>query len=142
MRPSTQMGVASPEKLRANGKSKPKTKKKIKGSAALGTRDARSSTAMLKPSSRLKQSEVQRMERLRELKKGGQHADDILMTSSRPSAAHLIDYRVYYRPMKGINLRKKVNFSRQVAPQGELQGQPVISLVELRGDPTDPNAEV
>ena len=82
------------------------------------------------------------MERLKKLKKGGRRVDDIITTASRPSAAHLVDYRVYYRPMKGIHLKRKVNFSRKVGQHGELQGRPILSLVELLDDPTDPAADV
>lgn len=44
--------------------------------------------------------------------------------------------------MKGINLKKKVNFTRKVGKDGELCGQPVINVVELIGRPEDPNAEL
>ncbi len=75
------------------------------------------------------------------LKKGGK-ANDIFAHASRPSGAYQIDYRIYYRPMKGINLRRKVNFIRKLGKEGEFQGQPVINVVELINNPDDPNCEV
>ena len=75
------------------------------------------------------------------LKKGG-NAKDLFANTSRPSNSHLIDYRIYYRPMKGINLRKKVNFVRKLGKEGEFQGQPVINVVELVRNPDDPNCDV
>jgi len=53
-----------------------------------------------------------------------------------------MDYRIYYRPMKGINLRRKVNFIRKLGKEGEFQGQPIINVVELINNPDDPSCDV
>lgn len=59
------------------------------------------------------------MERLKMLQKGGM-GNDLFAHTSRPSGAYLMDYRIYYRPMKGINLKRKVNFLRKLGQEGEL----------------------
>lgn len=91
---------------------------------------------------------MQRLERLKQLKKVGQVGDDVLastMASQQFSKFGEIDYTVYYQPMKGINLRKKVNFTRKICQNegmGALHGEPIITIIEHLDEDEDREPEI
>ena len=86
---------------------------------------------------------MQRLERLKQLKKVGRNGDGVFAGTTATqqfSKFGEIDYKIYYQPMKGINLRKKVNFARKIYQDaGELHGEPIITIVENLGE--DENSE-
>ena len=44
--------------------------------------------------------------------------------------------------MKGINLKKKVNFQRKFGKEGEFAGQPITIIREITGAKPDPSGEI